>query len=198
MAALRSIDATITTHAVDADWVDTAPVQMGPLVIHGIERAVGFGDGAHPTTLLCMQALQKTKLSSVLDVGTGTGILAIAAAKLGASRVVATDIDPLARAAARKAIRANDVDVRVQAALPGGQFDLVIANLYRDVLIELAPALLARASRELIISGFTDVRAIEAAFAGARVTERARRAGWRLFRITPPPHARPRATGARR
>ena len=185
LVKLRTLTAArLTTRIVNADWVHAPTIEVAGLTIHGIEGAVGFGDGAHPTTRLCLEALQRENLASVLDVGTGTGILAIAAAKRGASRVVATDIDPLARAAARAAVTANGVNVRVQTSLPRGRFDLVIANLYRDVVVELAPQLIERTSRVLIVSGFTDARAIKAAFAGARIEER-RRGPWRLFRITP-------------
>jgi SAM-dependent methyltransferase len=180
--ALRRVG-TVRTRVIEANWVARSTITFGGLTIVGIERAVGFGDGLHPTTKLCLDALRRTRLGTVLDVGTGTGILAIAAKMLGATHVVATDVDPLARAAARSAIKANGVAVRVQAKLPRAKFDVVVANLYHDVIATMLPELIARTKSELIVSGFTSPPPIE----GAWVTERSSRGKWQMMRLIPAP-----------
>ena len=88
-----------------------------PLVI---DPGMAFGTGSHPTTQLCLAALEDYVRPGmrVADIGTGSGILAIAAAKLGASHVVATDIDPLAVKIAAENVGVNGVAVQTQEALP--------------------------------------------------------------------------------
>jgi ribosomal protein L11 methyltransferase len=160
-----------------------------------LDASLCFGDGAHPTTVLCVEALerlyQRGTPRRVLDVGTGTGILAIAAARLGAQEVVAIDIDPLALHAARHHLALNGVDRRVSlsARLPGGVFDLVVANLYFEPLLELAAALASRVAPggALLVSGFTvsaraDVTTALAAH-GLRVRATMTREGWSCLRL---------------
>jgi ribosomal protein L11 methyltransferase len=165
----------------------------------------GFGTGTHETTQLCLQAL--TALAprgrpgfSLLDFGSGSGILGIAAAALGAT-VVAVEIDPAAVAHAADNARANGVleRIRVAATLADapGPFDLVVANILRGVLLELAAELAARRAPDgaLVLSGLvaTDVPEVSARYAallgGARPEVYAR-GEWRAlaWRAAPAPH----------
>lgn len=130
---------------------------------------LAFGTGQHQSTRLALkllsEAIPEGATPTVLDVGTGSGILAVAAAKLGASRVHAVDIDPLAVEAARETARRNGVADRVtveEGSVPNGQsYDLVVANLTADLLQYLAADLSAATTRILIISGFVIAREIE-------------------------------------
>ncbi len=105
---------------------------------------LAFGTGQHQSTRLCLRLLAEMIDGGerVLDVGTGSGILAVAAAELGAASVVATDIDPLAVDAARQTVRQNQllgrVEVRESTIPADEQFDLVLANLTADILQHLA------------------------------------------------------------
>ncbi len=166
--------------------------QAGPgeLVIT-IYPGMAFGTGRHPTTLLCLRALEEAlgldlplSLSPwpVLDVGTGTGILALAAARLGAG-VLAIDVDPEAVAAALENVRLNALEERilVEPTLLGAirqQFALILANLTTLDLLQLADTLSSRlASRgALIISGFLekDLPELEARFLGLGLKETGR------------------------
>jgi ribosomal protein L11 methyltransferase len=120
-----------------------------------LDPGVIFGSGFHATTRLCLETLELLllesgmKINSVLDLGTGTGLLAVAAAKLGVRRVTALDNNPLAVQVARRNVELNNcadiVDVRqfdLMAKLPdmqeqGMHYDLVITNLYKGLLIRL-------------------------------------------------------------
>ena len=126
---------------------ETPEIRPGELVVR-LEPGMAFGTGLHPTTRLCVAALEdKVRPNEpVLDVGTGSGVLAITAARLGARPVWATDIDPLAvRAArdnaARNAIPCSGETMRVeQASVPPGQsgrFPLIVANILAEVLVGL-------------------------------------------------------------
>jgi len=134
-----------------------------------IYPAMAFGTGRHPSTLLCLRALEEVwsgalppdaKPWQVLDVGTGSGILALAAARLGAG-VLAIDVDPEAVAAAQENVRLNALEERILVeATPltalRQQFALILANLTGPDLMELAEALYARllVGGSMIISGF--------------------------------------------
>jgi ribosomal protein L11 methyltransferase len=115
-----------------------------------LDPSVIFGSGFHATTRLCLETLELVllesglKINSVLDLGTGTGLLAIAAAKLGVQRVTALDNNPLAIEVARHNVTLNSCDDRVRVepydlmeSLPDMEFDLVITNLYKGLLIRL-------------------------------------------------------------
>jgi ribosomal protein L11 methyltransferase len=95
--------------------------------------------------------------ATVLDVGTGTGVLALAAKKLGAARVVATDNDPVAVELALEAAAVNGVAGVELSTKPlqqlDGTFDLVVANILANTLIELAPELCARAKHKVVLAG---------------------------------------------
>jgi ribosomal protein L11 methyltransferase len=108
-----------------------------------LDPGLAFGTGTHPTTRLCLRWLRARVRAgaSVIDFGCGSGILAITAGKLGATRIAGIDIDPQAVAAARENARRNDVDATFVAAagrLPGAA-ELVVANILAQPLIVLAP-----------------------------------------------------------
>ncbi|OQA33294.1 MAG: Ribosomal protein L11 methyltransferase [Betaproteobacteria bacterium ADurb.Bin341] len=134
-----------------------------------LDPGMAFGTGAHPTTRLCLEWLERnvTPGASVLDYGCGSGILAIAAARLGAGRVCGVDIDPHAVAAARRNAEANGVDVAfADSAEPlAGTFDLVVANILANPLRLLAPAICAhlRPGAKLALSGILSAQAEELA-----------------------------------
>ena len=157
-----------TYPVADEDWVRKTQSQFGPIEIAPdffivptwsepprpgafnlrLDPGLAFGTGSHPTTRLCLRWLRENVRDgeSVLDYGCGSGILAIAAAKLGAAAVAGVDVDP-------QAIRASDAnaamnDVRARFVLPDGlgdgRFDIVVANILTNPLMLLAPALCAR------------------------------------------------------
>lgn len=128
-----------------------------------------FGDGSHPTTRLCARAVdlffRQRPVTSVLDVGTGTGVLARLARAHGARFVVGTDLDPAALGAARAnaALDHAAVELILSESSPdawGPRFDLVVANILEGVLLALAPALVAALvpGGTLLLSGFTPVQ----------------------------------------
>lgn len=133
---------------VGPTWEDPgdAPVQVF------IEPGMAFGTGDHPTTSMCLaeldRQLSRRRGATVLDVGTGTGVLAIAARKLGSSRVVGTDIDLAAVEIARANAGQNGTPEVEVTDLPveriDGSFDLVVANLFAGVLRQLAARLADR------------------------------------------------------
>ena len=127
-----------------------------------LDPGMAFGTGLHPTTQQCLEALSSLALEgkSVLDVGTGSGILAIAAAKTGALPVVAVDIDELAVEATRENAVRNRVAIPVangSAADVPGRFDIVIANIVSPVLQVIAADLAARLATRgtLILAGIS-------------------------------------------
>ena len=107
-----------------------------------LEPRMAFGTGTHESTQLCLEVLERLPLTgrTVLDIGTGSGILAIAAAKLGAESVLACDIDPVALQVARTNCCRNRVDRRIRLftgeveALCGSRFDVVLANLEGNLI----------------------------------------------------------------
>jgi ribosomal protein L11 methyltransferase len=130
-----------------------------------IEPSMGFGTGHHATTRLCLAALQRIDLRgrSVIDVGTGSGVLALAARRLGASGVLGIDDDPEAIAAAEANVKLNQesriaLEIADFRSAKIGQFDLVIANLTGALLIASADRLksLAIPGGRVILSGFMD------------------------------------------
>lgn len=136
----------------DGFWiVPSWSVAPDPSAVNlSLDPGVAFGTGAHPTTRLCLAWLREhvAEGMSMIDYGCGSGILAIAAALLGAAPVAGTDIDPQAVKAARDNAAANGVDIRFTRvdALAPGRFDIVVANILANPLRVLAPALAARAA----------------------------------------------------
>ena len=138
--------------------------KAGELVIE-IDPGMAFGTGTHPTTRMCLQALEVIIPSfahppSVLDFGTGSGILAIAAQKLGARNIVAVDIDPAAIRNARKNASANHLNGRIDFRVGSGQsirrrFGIVVANLLPQELLNATDFLARRVSPAgfLVLSG---------------------------------------------
>jgi ribosomal protein L11 methyltransferase len=226
---LRTIGALQTRFVDEADWAaawkDHFPVlrvgrrlvirpswrrhrRIADEVVLDLDPGMAFGTGLHPTTRLCLAALESLADASdglgdapefagsrgldgarVLDVGCGSGILSIAAARLGARAVVAIDVDPIAveatRANARRNRLAGQIDTR-QGSLPSGAgpFDLVLANLIASLLVQLAASLAEelRPGGTLLASGiFIDresavVEAFEAA--GLACVARSQEVDW--------------------
>jgi ribosomal protein L11 methyltransferase len=130
------------------------PARRGQIIIR-IDPGMAFGSGAHPSTRLCLRALLRYLRSTrghpiVVDVGTGSGILAIAAARLGAGQVWARDVDPAAVAVARANVRANGVAHLVRVVRGAGvgsapaRCDVVVANIIADTIVDLLPEVRAR------------------------------------------------------
>jgi ribosomal protein L11 methyltransferase len=202
----------------DADWVRLTQSQFLPTQVGArlwivpswhqppdatalnirIDPGVAFGTGTHPTTHLCLAWLDGHLRGGerVLDYGCGSGILAIAAARLGAAAVVGVDIDAQALLSARANSLANGVDelrarytdpsALAPASEAAGRFDLVLANILANPLKLLAPALLARVAPggALVLAGLLDRQAEEMCAlyrqldARVRLTAWARRDGW--------------------
>jgi ribosomal protein L11 methyltransferase len=132
-----------------------------------LDPGMAFGTGSHPTTRLCLEWLERvvTPGVSILDYGCGSGILAIAAAKLGATEVLGVDIDLQAVTAARHNADRNEVSAHFDdSAHPiKGQFDIVVANILANPLKALAPAITGhvRAGGQLALSGILAEQAAE-------------------------------------
>lgn len=127
-----------------------------------LDPGLAFGTGTHPTTALCLEWLDQHDLrgKTVLDYGCGSGILAIAALKLGAAHAVATDIDPQALQATTDNAERNQIPLCqlhtcYPQDLPTQRYDVVLANILAGPLVELAPTLLAavRSNGQLVLSG---------------------------------------------
>jgi ribosomal protein L11 methyltransferase len=159
-----------------------------------------FGTGHHPTTALCLEALEEMILGEppdqVLDIGTGSGILALACLELGVERVVGLDIDPSAIVAAAENARFNGMEDRFALVLGGpeavgGRWPLVIANILAAPLIDMASVLSQRVGSEgtLMLSGIasslkSDVRAAYER-CGMWVTDGESRDGWIVLLARP-------------
>ena len=132
-----------------------------------LDPGMAFGTGSHPTTRLCLEWLSEAVEPgcSVLDYGCGSGILGIAAAKLGAGEVLGIDIDEKAVEAARDNAARNHAALRLQhSAVPvGDTFDLVVANILTNPLCVLAPAIAARVAPggRVALSGVLETQAAQ-------------------------------------
>lgn len=132
-----------------------------------LDPGMAFGTGSHPTTRLCLEWLERNVSGgcTVLDYGCGSGILAIAAARLGAARVAGVDIDPQAVEAARSNAERNGVvALFADSAQPvAGEYDVVVANILSNPLRVLAPAICAhvRSGGRLALSGILREQAEE-------------------------------------
>lgn len=190
----------------DQDWVRKSQAHFTPLRVgrrlwigtswHSpepgrasvvIDPGLAFGTGSHPSTRLVLRYLERELRGGerLLDYGCGSGILAIAAAKLGASRVDAVDVDGEAIKTTRENAIANAarLNVMLPDALPAAHYDIVVANILAQPLIVLAP-LLARRAERIALSGILEAQADEVARAyGAwfdmHVAEREE--GWALL-----------------
>jgi ribosomal protein L11 methyltransferase len=159
-------------------WLaDEAAAAPEDVVLY-LDPGTAFGTGLHPTTRLCLAALEELVRpgDAVLDLGTGSGILAIGAARLGAARVVAVDLDPKAAAVAADNAERNGVAIETRAGeladTPPGRFDVVVANILAGPIVALAPALVERLRRpggRLVVSGILAEQAgdVAAALAAA-------------------------------
>ena len=204
LATLRGLGAE-SDFVADRDWSETwrrghGPLRFGRLqvltkddgeppgdsVTIRMDPGLAFGTGTHPTTAMCLNWLARTPLTGkqVLDVGCGSGILAIAAARLGAAAVVAVDHDPQARQATRDNARTNTVGLTVLddlAAVQGG-FDVAIANIVSNTLREIADVL-TRHAPTLVLSGVLpdQVDEIIAAYPGVRFDPPEVSDGWAML-----------------
>jgi ribosomal protein L11 methyltransferase len=186
-------------------WVlDRHPVRAGRLLVVPADSAVpdgsiqlldnpAFGSGLHPTTALCLEVmdgmLAEQVPDRVLDVGTGSGVLALAALALGVPHATALDIDRDALQVAEENARINGLSDRL-TVMPGGpegvegMWPLVLANILAATLIELAPVLVRRVASggQLVLSGIATSTApdVERAYRrrGLHLRARAERAGW--------------------
>ncbi|HYH02515.1 MAG TPA: 50S ribosomal protein L11 methyltransferase, partial [Bacillota bacterium] len=131
---------------IKPSWEEYHPV-AGEVIVE-LDPGMAFGTGNHPTTRLCIEQLQELIDGplTMLDLGTGSGILSVVGAKLGATRVTASDIDPVAVRVARENVAANRVEDTVtvtEANLLQGhsvvQYDLVVANIIADIIVRLIP-----------------------------------------------------------
>jgi ribosomal protein L11 methyltransferase len=213
-ALCRTTGGTLVYEA-DLDYRDweaghaIAPFELGGLTVAPIwdpgpadirlDPSVIFGSGFHPTTRLCLEALLQTftaehRIDSVLDLGSGTGLLAIAAAKKGASRVTAVDNNSLACALAAANAERNGMAGRVSVRqldlrreCPDTRVDLVIANLYRGLLETLFRNPDFWQADRYLLSGF--IPAMEAELLadlpprGFTFLERRRRELWCLWEL---------------
>jgi ribosomal protein L11 methyltransferase len=167
---------------VDTDWVRQTQAQFSPIAIskrlwvvpswcepvdpHAInlrlDPGLAFGTGSHPTTRLCLDWLEANlrPRESVLDYGCGSGILAIAAARLGGVDVHGVDVDPQAIEASRVNAALNGVDATfaTSADLRPRRFDVVVANILANPLVLLAPLLAGRvvAGGSVVLSGILE------------------------------------------
>lgn len=154
----------VTESIEEQDWVRATQAQFDPIHITDnlwivptwhtspnkdainiiLDPGLAFGTGSHPTTHLCLEWLtQQSNLNAVLDYGCGSGILAIAAEKLGARNVVGVDIDDQAIIASRFNAEQNKTNIEFfdANAFEGQTFDIVVANILSSALMVLAPAL---------------------------------------------------------
>jgi ribosomal protein L11 methyltransferase len=162
---------------IKPSWLEYAP-QSDDIVVE-LDPGMAFGTGLHPTTRLCMRALENyspnlAKVSEpsqgykMIDVGTGSGILSITAAKLGAREILALDTDAVAVETARRNIAFNHTEpiVRIEqgsldAEKQRDQFDVVCINILAEVICELAPAIASalKSPGIVIASGILDYKA---------------------------------------
>ena len=194
----------------EQDWVRLTQSQFDPIPISGrlwivpswheapdpeaitivLDPGLAFGTGSHPTTRLCLKWLEANLADgvTVLDYGCGSGILAIAAARLGAAKVVGVDIDPQAVQSARDNARANGVTAEflLPDQLRAGVYDVVVANILTNPLKALMPLLAAhvRVGGRIVLSGILDAQAEEvmAIYAQAfAMRHEATEEGWALL-----------------
>ena len=179
LAGLVDIPSFTQEEVAEQNWVQLTQSQFDPIrvsdrlwivpswhvapdpeaIVLVLDPGMAFGTGSHPTTRLCLEWLERTVSTdiSILDYGCGSGILAIAAAKLGAKDVLGVDIDLQAVSAAKSNAALNNVSARFEDSTREikGQFDIVVANILSNPLKALAPAICAhvRPGGRLALSG---------------------------------------------
>jgi ribosomal protein L11 methyltransferase len=168
------------------------PPQDPDAVVVRLDPGLAFGTGTHATTALCLEALARLdlKAKSVVDYGCGSGILAIAALKLGAARVTAIDLDPQALLATLENARRNGVCAGLEARdtqAPVPRADCVVANILAGILLELRPVLTEACAPggSLLLSGILDAQAQSVAAAYQpwfAIEAMESRDGWRCIR----------------
>ena len=172
-----------------------------PGVAVAIDPGMAFGTGSHPTTALCLERcdelLSRFPGADLLDVGTGSGVIALLAKMLGAGRVVGTENDPVSLEAARQGAALNGIDgvdwvlAEDPAAVPG-RFKIVIANILLNTLEELAPAIAGKVADggRLVLSGLLAAQgdAAERAYVaqGLRPVARKERERWLRVELSRP------------
>ena len=149
-------------------WEEYEPADPKEKLIF-LDPGMAFGTGTHPTTRLMLEALEKTIVGNeyVIDVGTGSGVLSIAAKHLGAGKVDAYDIDEVAVNSAKKNLAlnpvANDVKVGVNSLLDGihTQADLIVANILAEIIVPLIPQAYEnlKPGGKFLVSGIIDDKA---------------------------------------
>ena len=178
---------------VTPSWDDPLPAGADTTSII-IDPTQAFGAGAHPTTAAVLEMLDRClhtmDHAKVLDVGSGTGILAIAAIKLGA-HAVGVEIDPVACEDSIRNAELNGVADRFEVHVGSVEkvdqvFDVVVANVYGSVLEKLATPIMTACSRELILSGMMSHKAdgVLAAYDSLRLKERVDDRGWTTAWLT--------------
>jgi len=220
----------------DTNWVAKSlqglkPVRAGRFLIHGghdrdkvrandiaieIEAGEAFGTGHHGTTAGCLLAIERAvrtrPIRNALDIGTGSGVLAIGIAKLAHVRVLASDIDPVATRVAAANVRLNEThpEVRVVTAAGigsrifqvNGPFDLIVANILAGPLVMLAPSIRRALAPggTVILSGLvaSQQNRVAAAYraTGLRFVRAEQREEWMTLTFTLPPAGRPRRAPA--
>ncbi len=146
---------------ITPSWHDSRPDSVNLILDPGL----AFGTGSHPTTRLCLEWLDAHLKGgkTVLDYGCGSGILAIAALKLGASLAVGIDIDPQAILASRQNALQNRVEIpfHLPGDAPHGKYDIVVANILTNPLKLLAPILAEYSKESIVLSGILERQAQE-------------------------------------
>lgn len=183
----------VGTRLVVAPPWDAATETGRELIV--VEPGMAFGTGQHATTRACLEeieaAVSDATVRSALDVGTGSGVLAAALARLGVARVVALDVDaavlPLARATFARNAAGHVLLLGGTVAAIRATFDLVVANLFAETLVAEAAGLAAAvaAGGRLVVSGILDVQVprVLAAFPAWRAAEERGEARWRTLRL---------------
>lgn len=216
LSNLRDVTGRVLKHQVselpDADWgrawmSQYRPIQISPrlwicptwreppdprAINLLLDPGLAFGTGTHPTTALCLRWLTEQQLTDarVIDYGCGSGILAIAALKLGAKEALGTDVDAQALTVSRENAARNGVVERLRTCLPGelrddDSGDVVVANILAEPLIALAPELTRRVQPGglLALSGLLTTQAdeVKSHYAAHFALEQQERDGWALL-----------------